>query len=79
MIVFGSQKTMAIWTTISSQWFQQAVQQRPRGIGLVRNTYTFPTRKVVVRGEERSRVLDYTRFCSIYKWAAVEALGVVPY
>jgi hypothetical protein len=52
---------------------QQAVQHRPRGIGLVRNMYTFPIRKVVVCGEERSGLFDYTRFCSTYKWVAVEA------
>jgi hypothetical protein len=73
------------------QWSQQAVQHRPRGIGLVRNTYTFPIRKAIVCGEERSEFFDCTRFCSTYKWVAVEAstiphcrkavdaLGVVPY
>jgi hypothetical protein len=56
----------------------QAMGYRPGlvGPGLVRNTYTFPIKKVVVRG---GRKIDYTRFCSTYKWAAVEALGVAPY
>jgi len=71
----------------------QAEGYRPGlvGPGLVRNTYTFPIRKAIVRGEERSRFFDYTRFCSTYKWVAVEAstiphcrkaveaLGVAPY
>lgn len=76
---------------IGLQWSQQAVQHRPRGIGLVRNTYTFPIRKAIVCGEERSGFFDCTRFCSTYKWVAVgastiphcrkavDALGVAPY
>jgi hypothetical protein len=78
------------WSAVSTGRTTQAEGYRPGLVGsdLVRDTYTFPIRKAVVRGEG---FFGYTRFCGTYKWVAVEAstvhhcrkaveaLGVAPY
>jgi hypothetical protein len=68
-------------SVVSTGRTTQAEGYRPGlvGPGLVRNTYTFPIRKGVVRGEERSGFFDDTWFFGTYKWVAVEALSVAPY